>query len=62
MLNERLSKLDDVQLGLLLRALEEGLSQWVRVEERYYVGVNVSNNTELLVQESKGAWSTGEVI
>ena len=62
MLKERLSKLDDVQLGLLLRALEEGLSQWVRVEERYYVGVNVTNNTELLVQESKGDWSTGEVI
>ena len=42
-------------------AFEEGLSQWIKLPEGKFVGVNVQGLPQLNVTEQSGPWAYGDV-
>lgn len=61
MVKEELDKLTENQRRLLNYAFEHGLSQYVELPGKRFVGVNVDSLKTISIEESVGAWSTGVV-
>ena len=61
MLRETLNKLSLDDKRQLMYALEEGMAQFVELENKRFIGVYVECLTQLEILESVGAWSYGKI-
>lgn len=60
-IKEALKSLTVDKRSLLDYAFENGLSEYVIIANKWFIGVNVEGNPNLIVIETKGLWSFGEV-
>jgi hypothetical protein len=58
-LRKALDSLDLQQLALLKYSLENEMSQWVMLDEKRFIGVNVTDFKQLKIEETLGKWSYG---
>ena len=61
MIRAVLDKLSDSDRAHLMYAFEHELSQFVKLPEDKFVGVNVTAVPHLRIQESVGVWAYGDI-
>ena len=61
MIKQILDNLHQEQKDQLMYAFEEGFTQVIIYEPGKFIGVNVSNVGNLIVENTEGVWSSGEI-
>jgi hypothetical protein len=61
MLREALATLTDKQKAQLRYAFEHDLSEHILLSGGKFIGVNVEHNGNLIILDTNGVWSYGEV-
>ena len=60
-IRQRLDQLSVDEFNLLTYAFEQNIGQHIELPNGKFVGVNVEHVKHLMITESAGAWSYGEV-
>ena len=61
-IKDALDKLSDEQRRQLMYAFEHQFSQFIKLANKKFVGVNVKPIKHLRIDEEAGVWSIGEVL
>jgi len=62
MIEELLKALPPTQYKQLRYAFEEGLTEFIELDDGIFVGVNVEQLTSLKIIEQVGDWAYGEIL
>lgn len=62
MIKQTLEKLSKADFGQLLYALNEELSQYIRLSDNMFIGVHINGQTDLVIIETQGVWSYGRIL
>ena len=61
MIRDRLEQLKPEQKRQLMYAFEHDMGQYVKLNENYFIGVNVKPIRNLEILESAGVWAYGRI-
>ena len=61
MIRELLKRLEPKQLKQLMCAFEQGIAQYIELDDGIFVGVNVLPLTNLEIEEQSGMWACGRI-
>lgn len=61
MIKPVLDSLNSEQKRLLMYAFENGFAQHIKLKGGRFIGVNITNQPTLKVEETAGAWSIGVI-
>ena len=59
MIKDILTKLTEEQRAQLMHAFENGFDQHIELDDNKFIGVNIQETSNLVIEERAGDWSYG---
>jgi hypothetical protein len=60
-IKEALAAISRSERQMLDYAFENGIADYVIISKKWFIGVNLVNNPNITVLETKGLWAFGEI-